>query len=162
VGENPLTNAKDDPTGCCSVAEVSLKAIMEARNPIENILVKPNDVISVPRAPTIYVIGQVVKSGGFVLNDRESMTALQALAMAGGLDKTARARDSKILRLPAEGKTRKEIPIDLKKVLDGKGPDVPMEADDILFIPSSVPQKAALRALEAAVQMGTGIVIWRR
>ena len=78
-----------------------------------------------------------------MLNDRESMTALQALSMAGGLDKTARARDSKILRLPAEGKTRKEIPIDLKKVLDGKGPDVPMEADDILFIPSSVPQKAA-------------------
>ena len=54
------------------------------------------------------------------------------------------------------------VPIDLKKVLDGKSPDVPMEADDILVVPSSVPQKAALRALEAAVQMGTGIVIWRR
>jgi len=161
-GRIPLTNAKDDPTGAYSVAEVSLKSIMEARNPEENILVKPNDVISVPRAPTIYVIGQVMKSGGFVLNDRESMTALQALSMAGGLDKTARPRESRILRKPAEGSTWKEIPIDLKKVLEGKGPDVPLEGDDILVVPSSLPQKAALRALEAAVQAGTGIVIWRR
>jgi len=161
-GKIPISNAKDDPTGAYSVAEVSLKSIMEARNPEENILVKPNDVISVPRAETIYVIGQVQKSGGFVLNDRESMTVLQALSMAGGVSGTARSRESRILRRPAEGSTRKEIPVDLKKILDGKSPDIPMEADDILFVPASVPQKAALRALEAAVQMGTGIVIWRR
>jgi len=161
-GKIPLAGASDDATGKFSVAQVSLKSIMEAKNPEENIQVQPYDVISVPRADTVYVIGQVPKSGGFVLNDREKMTVLQALAMAGGLDRTARPRDARILRRSAEGAERTEISVDLKKILENKTPDVAMQSDDILFVPNSVPQKAGLRALEAAVQIGTGIVIWRR
>src|SRR5207248_2064666 len=95
-GRIPLPNAKDDPTGQFSVAEVSVKSILDARNPAENILVQPNDVISIPRADTIYVLGQVQKAGGFVLNDREDVTALQALSMAGGLDRASKPKDAKI------------------------------------------------------------------
>jgi polysaccharide export outer membrane protein len=124
--------------------------------------VQPDDVISVPRAETIYVIGQVKKAGGFVLNDRESVTVLQALAMAGDLDSTARPQDSKLLRSLHEGTSRTEIAIDLKKIREGKSPDVPMQPDDILFVPNSVSKKAGIRAMEAAIQMATGIVIWRR
>jgi hypothetical protein len=47
-------------------------------------------------------------------------------------------------------------------MLEGKDEDIALKEDDILFVPSSAPKKAALRAVEAAVQMGTGIVIWRR
>jgi len=161
-GRIPLAGASDDPSGQYSVAEVSLKSILEARNPEENILVKPNDVISVPRADTVYVIGQVRKAGGFVLNDREKVTVLQALAMAGDLDGSARSQESKILRRVPDGSSRAEIPVDLRSIRLGKAPDVPMQSDDILFVPSSAPKKAALRAIEAAVQMGTGVVIWRR
>src|SRR5437867_8517877 len=141
-GQIPLASASDDPTGRFSIAQVSLKSIMEAKNPEENVLVKPYDVISVPRAETVYVIGQVPKSGGFVLNDREKITVLQALAMAGGLDRTARPRDAKILRRASEGATRTEIAVDLKKMLENKTPDVPMQSDDILFVPNSGSQKA--------------------
>jgi polysaccharide export outer membrane protein len=123
---------------------------------------KPYDIISVPRAETIYVIGQVQKSGGFVLNDREEVTVLQALSMAGGLDRTAQPQHARILRRQPGASTRTEIAVDLTRILNGKVPDVPMESEDILFVPNSLPKKAAIRALETAVQIGTGVAIFRR
>jgi polysaccharide export outer membrane protein len=161
-GRIPLTGAGDDPTGQFSVAEVNLKSILEAKNPDENILMKPYDVVSVPRAEIIYAIGQVQKPGGFVLNDREKVTVLQVLSMAGGLDRTAQAQNARILRRKSDASARTEIAVDLNRILSGKVADLPMESDDILFVPNSVPKRAAIRALETAVQMGTGVVIFRR
>jgi polysaccharide export outer membrane protein len=161
-GRIPLKGAANDPTGQFSVAEVNLKSILEAKNPEENILIQPYDVISVPRAETVYVMGNVQKAGGYVLTDSSSVSVLQAVSMAGGFDKLARPQNSMILRRTAEGLSRAEIPVDLQKILDGKKEDVRMQPDDILFVPNNTPRAAGLRALEAAVQMGTGVVIWRR
>ena len=159
-GRIPLPNATDDPTRQFSVASVNLKSILNATNPVENILVQPYDVISVPRADTIYVIGQVQKAGSFLLNDKPEVTVLQALSMAGGLDRASKPRDAKILRR-TPGASRVEVAVNLDKVLDGKAEDLKMQPDDILFVPSSVSKKAGVRALEAAVQAGTGVAIWR-
>jgi hypothetical protein len=52
--------------------------------------------------------------------------------------------------------------VDLKMILSGQTSDVPLQPEDILFIPSSLPKKAAIRAAEAAIQIGTGLVIWGR
>ena len=76
-GRIPLPNATDDPSGQYSVASVNVKSIMDASNPSENIAVKPEDVISVPKADIIYVIGAVHKAGGFVLGESESLSALK-------------------------------------------------------------------------------------
>jgi polysaccharide export outer membrane protein len=160
-GRIPLANATDDQTAQFSVAEVRLKSILEAKNPAENIVVRPFDVISVPRADTIYVIGQVQKSGGFVLNDLAEVTVLQALSMAGGLDHSAKPQDAKILRRVASASSRTEIGVDLKKILGGKTSDVQMQPEDILFVPSSASKKAGVRALEALLQAGTGVAMWR-
>lgn len=160
-GPIPLPSAVNDPSGNFSVAEVSLKSVMEARNPQENIDVKPNDVISIPRADLIYVIGAVKRAGGFVLSEREHMSVLQALSMAEGLDRVASGKNARILR-PSEGtSTRTEIPVDLNKILTGKRSDVSMQANDILFVPSSGAKNATLRGLEAAIQTATGVAIWR-
>lgn len=161
-GRIPLSNAVDDTTGQFSVAEISLKSILEARAPEENILVRPNDVISVPKAENVYVIGQVLRAGEFVLHEREDVTILQALSMAGGLERTAQPQHARILRRTPGAASRTEIPVDLRKILDGKASDVSLKAEDIVFVPSSLPKKAAIRALEAAVEIGTGVVIWRR
>jgi len=161
-GRIPLASAADDPTGEFSIAQIKLKSILEARNPEENILVKPYDVVSVPRAEMIYVIGQVQKSGGIVLNDREEISVLQALSISGGLDQSAQPQNARILRRHPGDPSRTEIAVDLRKILNGKSSDVAMQPEDILFVPSSVPKKAALRAVEAAIQLGTGVVIWRR
>jgi polysaccharide biosynthesis/export protein len=161
-GRIPLPGAKDDPSGNFSVAEVKLKSLMSATGPEQNIFILPDDVISVPRGQMVYVIGQVMRSGGFVLNERESMSVLQALSLAGGLDRAAQAQNSRILRATAGDSERREVRLDLRKILAGSEEDISLRSDDILFIPASAPKKAALRAVEAAIQLGTGVAIWRR
>jgi len=160
----PLPNVTVDPSGAFSVAEVNLKDILDAKNPEENIAIMPHDVISVPKAEMIYVIGEVRRSGGFVLGEHESMSVLQALSLAEGLSATADARHAKILRPSgnAGSSQREEIAVDVKGILTGRTGDVSLRGDDILFIPGSMGKKTALRAIEAAIQTGTGLIIWRR
>jgi polysaccharide biosynthesis/export protein len=157
----PLPTATFDASGQFSVAELNLREIMEAKNPEENIQILPHDVISVPKAEMVYVIGDVRRSGGFVLGEHQSISVLQALSLAEGLNNTADTRHARILRLKREADQREELPVDVKDVLNGKKQDVPLQGDDILFIPGSTGKKAALRALEAAVQTGTGLAVWR-
>jgi polysaccharide export outer membrane protein len=157
----PLPEAQLDTSGRFSVAELNLKKIMEAKNPEENIQIFPHDVISVPKAEMVYVIGEVRRSGGFVLGEHQSISVLQALSLAEGLNSTADTRHAKILRLKRDADQREEMAVDVKDVLNGKKPDVPLRGDDILFIPGSTGKKAALRTLEAAIQTGTGLAIWR-
>ena len=157
----PLPSAKLDASGKYSVAELNLRKIMDAKTPEENIQIFPHDVISVPKAEMVYVIGEVKRSGGFVLGEHQSISVLQALSMAEGLNTGADPRHAKILRLQPEADQRVEVAVDVKDALNGKKPDTPMQGEDILFIPGSTGKKAALRGLEAAIQTGTGLAIWR-
>jgi polysaccharide export outer membrane protein len=110
----------------------------------------------------VYVIGEVLHAGGFAVTDGKAMSMLQALSLAGGLDKLAQPKRASLLR-PTPGTTeRVEIPVDVRKMMAGLAPDVPMLPGDILFIPNNTPRQAFLRGAEAAIQLGTGVVIWRR
>jgi polysaccharide export outer membrane protein len=154
-GPIPLPRAANDTTGQFSVASVEVKSVMNASHPAENILIKPNDVISVPKADTIYVIGAVNKPGAYVLGEHRTLSALQILALAQGADKTAATKDARIMRVVPGSDDRAEIPVDLQTILNGKIPDVPLTADDILFVPTSKAKAAGYRTLEALVQVGT-------
>jgi polysaccharide export outer membrane protein len=157
----PLPGAQLDASGKYSVAEVNLRKIMDAKTPEENIQIFPHDVISVPKAEMVYVIGEVHRSGGFVLGEHQSISVLQALSLAEGLNTGADPRHAKILRLKQEADQREELKVDVKDALNGKKPDFPLRGEDILFIPGSTGKKAALRGLEAAIQTGTGLAVWR-
>lgn len=160
-GRIPLPEARDDPSGRFSVAEVNLPSIVQAENPAHNIYVEPNDVISVPRAEMVYVVGAVARSGGFVLGEKQGVTALEALALAGGLMSGASAKGAKILR-PAEGDSQRlEIAVNLGDIMAGRSEDVALWPDDILFVPTNGAKAAAIRAAEAALGIGSGIAIWR-
>jgi polysaccharide export outer membrane protein len=161
-GPIPLKSAVEDATGKFTIAEVSLKSILNARNPEENIIIEPYDVVSIPRAEMIYVTGHVQKPGGYTLHERESLSVLQVLSLAGGLERAAAPQNVRILRPAAGASARQEIPVDMKRIMLGKADDVPLQADDILFVPASAPKNAAMRAMEAAIQVGTGIAVYRR
>jgi polysaccharide export outer membrane protein len=161
-GPIPLRTVKTDSSGKFSVAEVSVKELLAGTNPTENIPVCPNDVVAVPLAEAVYVIGEVKKPGEIALKNNASISVLQALASAEGYGATPAPQDSKIIRLVPGSTERKEIPVDLRKIQAGKAEDIAMRPDDILVIPPSGPKKAAARAVEAAIQTATGIVIWRR
>ncbi|QOY90866.1 polysaccharide biosynthesis/export family protein [Paludibaculum fermentans] len=162
-GALPLAAARLDATGEYFVGEVRVSDLMSAKNPAENILVRPDDVISIPRGRLVYVMGEVRKPGGFVLREQETLSVLQALALSEGLMPTAGRKNARILRPTLDaGPGKKEIPVDIASILSGKTNDMGLQPDDVLFIPNSAPKSATLRAVEAAVQIGTGVVIWRR
>ena len=155
----PLSNATIDPTGRYSTAEVSYTDIMEAKSPQENIQIFPHDVISVPKAELIYVSGAVKKQGGFILGEHQTISVLQALALAEGTGHGAgRQALRRIIRTIGDNRT--EIPVDLKTLNQGKGKDVMMQGNDILFIPDSTGKRVMLRIMEAAIQTGTGLAIY--
>jgi polysaccharide biosynthesis/export protein len=160
-GRIPLPQAVPDGSGQYTVADVSLKDLVEAISPRENILVQPNDVISVPRAKMVYVVGDVGKPGGFIVDGQEAITVLKALSLAQGLSKEAAPQRAKIIHPATDGNKSLESPVPLNKILQGKSPDMALQAEDILFVPGSAPKKAAARAVEAAIQAGTGIAIFR-
>lgn len=161
-GPLPLPGARSGVTGDFTTGEVNVKALLEARTPELNIPIRPHDIISVPRADLIYVMGNVRKPGGFPLVERESMTVLQALALAEGVDPLAAAQSSRVIRSASGDGPRTEVRVDVRKILAGKLPDQPLQPNDILFVPSSRSKSAGMRALEAGIQLGTGIAIFRR
>ena len=125
-----------------------------------NPLILAHDVIRVAKAGVIYVLGAVKKPGGFRIKDQETVTVLRAVSLAGGLRRHAAPRKSRIIR-QSRG-LKHEIPVSIRDILRDRAPDSPLEPNDILFIPDSRAKNALSRSAEAAIQMGTGIVIWRR
>jgi polysaccharide export outer membrane protein len=160
-GVIPLPNATTDPSGKYSIVEISISELLQGRHPQLNILIMPNDVITVHVAETVYVVGDVHKPGGFVLGEHKNMTVLQAVAMAEGIYGTSDSKHSRIIHHAADGSVRSETPVNVKMILSGKSEDLPLDGGDILFVPGSLSKKVGLKTAEAAIQTASGLAIWR-
>jgi len=150
-------------SGRFETADISVSDLLEGKSPASNVVILPGDAITVPKARLIYVIGDVKKAGGFVVGEHDNLTVLKALALAEGLQGTADAAHAKIVHPEdaAAASASDGQPLNVRKLLAGKTRDMVLRPDDVLFIPSSLPKKFAVRALEAAIQTGTGIAIWK-
>jgi polysaccharide biosynthesis/export protein len=122
-----------------------------------NVEVRPGDTINVPRAPVIYVVGDVGRPSAFLV-DNGVLTVLQALALAGGTNHTAKMNGARIIHKTPTGMT--ETRLELKKMLEAKTPDLTLQADDILFVPISGMKVAAERTAEAATSIATAIGVY--
>lgn len=123
-----------------------------------NVQVQPGDTITVPRAPVIYVVGDVGRPSGLLV-DNGTMTVLQALALAGGTNKTAKLGAVRILRKgPSGGVT--ETKVQIKKMLEAKAPDVTLQADDILFVPVSGGRVLAGRTFDATMMVASTLAVY--
>jgi polysaccharide export outer membrane protein len=160
MGRIPLPDAKDGPNGQFSIATVNLRDVMDAHNPQGNILVAANDVIMIPRAQRLYVVGEVARPGAYELNEKDSASVLQVVALAGGLTSKASAKKARILYRGSNTANRSEVNANVKKILDGQAPDVELHADDILFVPNSLPKSAGAAALQTALGMA-GYAVFR-
>jgi polysaccharide biosynthesis/export protein len=159
-GKIPLPGATTDPSGKFSVADLHLKALMEGRSPEQNILVRPHDVISVPKAEVLYVIGEVRKAGGFVLSDRRRTTVIEALAMAEGMLPEANRKKAELLRLVPGKDDRDKLELRLDKILSGKEKDIALQAEDILIIAPSALKGIKKRIGETALSVITSVAIY--
>jgi polysaccharide export outer membrane protein len=133
---------------------INLKDLLDSSDPRSNVLVYPGDSVKVTRAGIVYVLGQVHKPGGFLLKTNEDISVLQAIALAEGTTPNSKGKEARIFVAGAAGGERKEIAINLDKIMAGKAPSPLLKANDVLFVPNSG-SKEALHVLE---QSSAGIV----
>lgn len=119
-----------------------------------NLRLYPGDKVLIPRAGLVYVLGDVGRPGGFVMENDGKITVLQALALAGGTTHTSRMNGSRLLRKGPSGYT--DIHIELNKMLKGQKGDVQLQAEDILYIPGSAIKSVFARASPAVLAAATG------
>jgi polysaccharide export outer membrane protein len=139
--------------------EIDLKQLVQNRDPALNIKMKPFDIVSVAKAGIIYVVGAVKRPGGYIMEDRERVTVLQALALAEGAGPFAKKSAAKIVRQGENG-SRQEIPVDLGKVMKGTGEDVEMAENDILVVPDSAGRYWGARGIEVAISTATAAIVY--
>jgi len=78
------------------------------------------------------------------------------VALSEGLDSFP-SHKAYIYRVEGGNGGRNEIPVDLKKIMDRKSPDVPLLARDILYIPDAGGARVSLKVLEASVGIGAAL-----
>jgi polysaccharide export outer membrane protein len=152
AGRNITIERRGNPD---QIVHVQLSSNM-AEDTQNNVDVFPGDTIIVSRAGIIYVVGDVNHPSGFLIEDN-SLSVLKALALAGGNTRTSALNKTKILRQTPNG--IQEIPVDLKKVLYAKAPDIALVKGDVLFIPGSAAKAAGYRTAEAAVSLSTALAV---
>jgi polysaccharide export outer membrane protein len=130
-----------------------------SKNPAEmaasNVELQPGDTLVVPKAGIVYVLGEVTRPGGYVLNSTGGITVLQVVAVAGGPTHAASAGKTRLLRRTENGFQEQQI--DLKKLLRGKTQDVSVRDEDILFVPASG-IKTVLNASALVTTVGTAAI----
>jgi polysaccharide export outer membrane protein len=155
----PQSPAADSHSG--NTITINLNDLVETGDAANNISLQAGDIVTVPHAGIVYVLGAVSRPGGFVLsNDRAELSTLKILALAGGMTATAKSDHVVIIRKNDQGQQH-EVEVDLKKILKREAEDVQLHPSDVLYVPDSKAKAAFLRAAEFGVALGTGIALYR-
>jgi len=118
----------------------------------------PGDTVQVSRAGLVYVIGDVVRPGGFPVDPAQGLTVVQALSLAWGPSQNAAAGKAMLIREQKGGRTLTTL--NLGRMLHGQDPDQPIHDRDILFVPDSMAKNLWNRTMEAAIQSAVGVTIY--
>jgi polysaccharide export outer membrane protein len=134
-GPIPLPNAVEDPGNKVSTVEISMSSLQNNINPAEDIELKPYDVISAEVAEKVYLQGGFPRTGAFPLDERDSISVMQLISLAGGLTPDAEKDKAVILRPVMDTARRAQIHLDLEAIMQAKANDYPLMANDILYVP---------------------------
>jgi len=138
---------------------IELKKLLYSQDTALDIEVEPFDIVTVSRAGIVYLAGAFTKPGGYVLDNKDTITTLKAVAMAQGLGGNARTSQAQIIRRSSSGATT-ERTIDLKKILQGKAPDVTLANNDILFVPNSAAKAITKSSISSVIGIISGMAIY--
>jgi polysaccharide biosynthesis/export protein len=122
-----------------------------------NVPLSQGDTVEVPKAGVVYVVGEVFNPAGIVMDQQIQYTVLKVVAMAHGPTRNAKLSKARIVR-QVNGGTQ-EIPIPLDKIVLSKAPDVPLMAEDIVFIPNNTAREMAGKVTQTAVALASGVII---
>jgi len=126
-----------------------------------NVQIFPSDIIMVTKAGIIYVVGDVSKPGGYVMEDNAKISVLQALAMAGGQTKTAALNKVQILRRTNSNGDVENIPVPLDKIMRGQEKNMTLHAEDILVVPNSGSKEFGKSMSQGFINALTTLMIFR-
>lgn len=146
------------------VVRVSSKSVTEVADPESNIWLRGGEDVRVPSAGRVYILGGVNRPGALLINNDEPLTLLKALALAGGTVGTASSK-AFLLRASAGVPQKQEIALNLKKLLKRQAPDLPLESNDVVFIPDSktkrITASGASAAMSSLAYALVGVLVWR-
>lgn len=166
AGPSILISRADDsnPLQKNLVARMDVRDLIDKAKPELNIPLYGGEEIRVPEAKKIFVAGNVKKPGGILVKEGKPITVLQALAMSEGL--TPYYKKTIFILRPNEDGPKREIPIELPKILDRKSEDVELQPEDILYVPDNNRKRVTIAILDKATSFSlatiSGVLIWRQ
>ena len=147
------------------VRRIPVKELIDEARPEWNLELHGGEVVRVPEAGKIFVVGNVRRPGSYPVPDPEDATVLKMIALAEGLTPYYRKKAYIYRKDPATG-VKREIEIELGKILEREAPDVPLEVDDILYIPDHAGRRVRAKVIDRVTGFGaatvSGILIWGR
>jgi protein involved in polysaccharide export with SLBB domain len=103
-------------------------------------------------------VGDVIRPGGFTVDPAQELTVLQAVSLAWGPSQNAALQKALLIREQKGG--RIVTTLNLRRMLRGQDPDLPIRERDILFVPDSAAKNLINRTMESVVQSVAGVSIY--
>lgn len=146
---------RSDPTHAVAVALAQNAAGLKDQ---ENPIILPGDTVVVAKAGIVYIMGDVGRPGGYLIDNNERVSLMEALTLAGGTNKTAKLSKARLIRKIPDG--REEVLVNLDHVYYGQEADASLKDGDIVFVPSSVAKALAYKGVDATSQIAAGLAIY--
>ena len=140
------------------IQRVPVTDLFDNASPALNIDLHGGEVVRVPEAGRVYVVGDVKKPGPYFITNGSKSSIMKAMAFSGGLGDHA-GHTAYIYREEAGASGRTEVPVHLKKILDRKSPDVALKANDILYVPDANGRRISAKVLQVMVGVGTAAAV---
>ena len=146
---SPCKQQTDDATAFSSY---KLSDVLQG-DPKSNPYLEAGDIVTLPEADQVYVVGNVFMPLTIAL--KEPITLTRAIAMAGGLRQDTSKDKIRILRQEPGTTIRKEITVDLNAIEKKRSDDLALAPNDIIDVPTSA-GKSFLRSLIQGVGPSVG------
>jgi uncharacterized protein involved in exopolysaccharide biosynthesis/protein involved in polysaccharide export with SLBB domain len=149
-----IYHASDPKTPHAVVLDPSGTDTVGDHNPV----LSPGDTVQVSRAGLVYVVGDVIRPGGFAVDPVQGLTVVQALSLAWGPSMNASTGKAILIREQKGGRTLTTL--NLRRMLHGQDPDELVRDRDIIYVPDSVGRNLWNRTMESAIQSTIGVTIY--
>ena len=160
-----VSHSQEGPSGemLSLVQRIPVKELIDSADPEWNVKLRGGEEIRVPEVGRVFVVGNVAKPGAYPVEDASGTSVLKILALSEGLTPFAR-KEAYIYRREAASGNKNEIEIPLRQIMERKSADVPLQANDILYIPDNRGRRVKITALEKIIGFGSatasGVVVW--
>ena len=140
---------------------ITVDYVPEALKPVvPGVQIFPGDTVTVPRAGIVYIVGNVTRPGGYVLDGRNLLTVEEAMALSGGTGHAAALKRAQLVRTLDDGR-KESITVPINLIYKGRAPDVALKDGDILYVPTSTGRLITEQAISSALSIGSSIAIYR-